>query len=116
MEILLKLLSNKYFQILIAIVVAVTSGYYKGYTDRDYKAEVDDLKEFKAISLKLDKVYEYSQNQATNAQNSSIVVSSKLDTILNNTKKKTLSSVPCEPTPDFSKAWRDMDEAISNTK
>ena len=109
---LLKLLKNKYFIAGIVVLLLLGGSYYKGYSDKTSQVEVQQLREYREISEKLDRVYNFSVDQATKSKEDIKNTEVTLNKIINSIKGKPLSSVPCVPNKDFSDTWRQLDETL----
>lgn len=109
MAAIFELLKNRYAQLLLAIVVALVLGFTSGYSYKADKVELERLQQFELIQGKLDKVFSFSQDQATKARESTQILEGQLGIILGKVKNKPLSNVPCVPSEDFSKTWMEID-------
>ena len=109
-----ELLKNKYIQIVLVFILALGLGYYKGYTDKSEAVLVDQLKEFKLVTEKLDKVYNFSVDKSKESKEYIKLTDSKLKAILVKVNKKQvpLTSVPCTPSEEFSKKWEELNNAV----
>lgn len=107
---MLALFSNRFVQLGLAVIVALIFGFTSGYSYKADKVELERLQQFEVIQGKLDKVREFSQDQAHQAQSNILYIDSRLSTILGRVnKQKPLTNVPCVPSEDFSKIWSEID-------
>jgi hypothetical protein len=106
---LIAILKNKYFQILAGILIALVLGFTSGYSYKADKVELERLQQFEIIQGKLDKVKEFSEEEARKTQSNILEIDSRLGTILGRVKQKPLTNVPCAPSEDFSKIWSEID-------
>lgn len=109
------LVKNKYVQLLLVGALALGLGYYKGYNDKSESVLVEQLKEFKLVTEKLDKVYKFSVDKSEESRDYIELTDSKLRAILVKVNKKQvpLTSVPCTPSEEFSKKWGELNNAIT---
>ncbi len=106
---LVTILKNRYFQILAVALIALVLGFTSGYSYKADKVELERLQQFELIQGKLDKVFTFSQAEATKAKDATRILDNQLDIILAKVNGKPLSSVPCTPSEDFSKTWMEID-------
>ena len=113
MLVIYELLKNKYIQMLLVVFLALGLGYYKGYTDRSENLLVEQLKEFKLVTEKLDRIYNFSVAKSKESKDYIELTDSKLKAILVKVNKKQvpLTSVPCTPSEDFGKKWEELNNA-----
>jgi hypothetical protein len=112
---LVAILKNKYFQIIAGILIALVLGFSSGYSYKADKVELERLQQFELIQGKLDKVREFSQEEARRNQSSMLELDARLGTILGRVKQKPLTNVPCVPSEDFSKIWSEIDNVTKKS-
>jgi len=113
--VLITLLKNKYVQILAVAMAALVFGFTSGYSYKADKVELERLQQFEVLVNKLDSVKQFSETESTRVNNRLVGLRSKLDTITLKAKEVPLSSVPCTPSDEFSKLWREVDEETINS-
>ncbi len=107
-------LSNRYIQLLLVFLLAVSLGYYKGYSVKSDEVEVKRLKEFEVVTAKLDKVYNFSVSKSDDARKYLVITNTKLKTIIDQLGSKPLTDTPCVPSQEFSIEWNKLNEALSS--
>ena len=65
---IIEFLKNRFVQVLLAALIALVLGFTSGYSYKADKVELERLQQFQVIQTKLDKVYNFSQAEATNAK------------------------------------------------
>lgn len=109
-------LTNKYVQLLLVGVLIFPLGYYKGYSAKSDAVALQNYEDFKQTIEKLDKVYDYSVAQTADSKKYITITNSKLNNILTKIGELPLTSVPCEPTEEFTIKWNQLNDATTSNK
>ena len=116
LEIIRKLLLNRYVQLLLVSIVVFIFAFNTGYQYKADKVEIAKAKEYKVLVEKLDKVYDFSVEKSNETRSILDLSGKKIDLIVQKVQKKQvpLTSVPCVPSEEFSSKWSEMNNAIIN--
>ena len=99
---------------IVVVCVGLLLGcYYKGHHDASVAYELENKQAQIEVANKLAKIEALSASIAQTVQENTSITNQKLDSVLLKYKGKTLTSVPCTPSKEFSAAWSEFN---SNTK
>lgn len=100
----------------VFLLVIVSSAYYRGVSD---KAEETELKNSKALIVlmeKVNKIEEFSREEATKAMESTSSINSKLDAVLLKSRGRVVVTKDCKPGAEFASTWNQINEVLKDEK
>jgi len=105
------LFTNRYFQVIAGILVALVLGFTSGYSYKSDKVELERLQQFELIQGKLDKIRKFSDLEADRVISNMLDINHRLANIMKKVENENpiLSNVPCVPSEDFSRIWMEID-------
>lgn len=105
----------KYGTILAIIFIIATGAYYKGYSDKADAVALQELKDFKTVTEKLDKVYSFSVDKANSTRDYVNTTDMKLKSIISQLGKQPLTSIPCVPSEEFANKWNQINDTVQSS-